>query len=81
MLPVAGTFDSESFHCGTAFHYDNTGGYAGSPGFAACNSRREARRAPASGLILIGLGIGVFAIVSGKRRSDAGTAANSHPVT
>ncbi len=77
LLPVRGTFDSESFHCGTAFHYDNSEGYAGSSEFAACNSHREARKAPASGLILIGLGIGAFASVSGKKRADARTAVNS----
>jgi hypothetical protein len=80
LLPVSGTFDSESFKCGTPFRYDNSGGYAGSQGFADCNERREARQIPAAGLILIGLGIGVFVAARGKRRSDARTVAESHPV-
>jgi hypothetical protein len=79
-LPVSGTFDSESFKCGTPFHYDNSGGYAGSQGFADCNERREARQIPAAGLIVIGLGVGVFSTARGKRRSDSRAVAESHPV-
>lgn len=66
LLPVSGTFDSESFTCGTPFHYDNSGGYAGSLAFANCNERREGRQVPAAGLILVGLGIGVFLTARGR---------------
>ena len=77
LLPLSGTFDSESFTCGTPFHYDNSGGYAGSQGFADCNERREGRQVPAAGLILVGLGIAVFATARGKRRSDTRTVVES----
>jgi drug/metabolite transporter (DMT)-like permease len=68
LVPVSGTFDSERFHCGTPFHYDNSGGYAGSEGFADCTSRREALRYPAAGLIIAGLGIGGAAFARGRGR-------------
>ena len=81
LVPVPGTFDSESFHCGTAIRYDNSEGYAGSQGFADCDENRRALRFPAGGLMLVGLGIGTFQMGSASRRSRAQRAASSQPVS
>jgi hypothetical protein len=75
LVPVSGTFDSERFHCGTPFHYDNSEGYAGSEGFADCTRRREALRYPAGGLLLVGLGFGAFAFARSRSRAAQETRA------
>jgi hypothetical protein len=52
LTPASGTFDSESYTCGTAFHFDSQG-YEGAPGFAACDEERKSRRVPAIGLLAL----------------------------
>jgi hypothetical protein len=52
LTPASGTFDSESYTCGTAFHFDAQG-YEGAPGFTACDEERKSRRLPALGLLAL----------------------------
>ena len=68
--PVPGMFGGESFTCGSAFIYDNSGGYRGSDGFATCNEERKSRLAPASCLILCGFLLGGL-VVRAAQKQDA----------
>jgi hypothetical protein len=68
VAPVAGTDDSESFHCGTPLHLDNSEGYRGSAGFAVCNETRRLRGGIAAGSVLLGAGIGTQALVMRRKK-------------
>lgn len=68
--PVPGTYEGESFHCGSPFLYDISEGYKGSDGFADCNRTRLQRRPMALGAIGLGLVLGVAVLSSARRRAD-----------
>jgi hypothetical protein len=64
--PVGGLYDSESFHCGSAFFFDNSEGYQGTDGFAACRATADARMPLA--VAAVGLGAGLVVAASLLRR-------------
>jgi hypothetical protein len=66
-VPVGGLYDSESFHCGPSFFFDNSEGYQGTEGFTACRATADARLPLA--LAPIALGAGLLALALVVRRS------------
>lgn len=66
---VPGSTEGETFTCGSPFSYDNSGDYAGTGGFAACDHIRRSRQPLAIGAIGLGLGVGAFALWAGRERT------------
>jgi hypothetical protein len=73
LTPVRGSTEGETFHCGTPFAYADSGNYAGTLGFIACDDRRHERAV----LAILGLALGAGVAASAgiwsyrSRRADA----------
>lgn len=64
---VAGTYDNESFQCGSPFAYDNSEGYGGTDEFEDCNRTRKIGLPLALGSLALGIAVGAPALVQPRR--------------
>jgi hypothetical protein len=72
-ISVGGSYEGESFTCGSPFNYDNSEGYRGSSDFDDCNSTREGRLPLTLGIIGLGAAslsfLAVATLTANRRRS------------
>jgi hypothetical protein len=64
--PVGSVADGESFHCGSAFFYDNSEGYRGFDGFRDCRETADSRLPLA--LTAMALGAGLLLVAASAHR-------------
>jgi hypothetical protein len=70
-FPVSGTFDSESFRCGSPFVVAaDDGGYGGTEQYEACDRERRHFRWPALGSLVLGIGLLAGTTTLARRLSD-----------
>ncbi len=70
-LPVSGTYDSESFSCGSpVLGVQDDGGYGGTEVYEACDRERVHRRWFALGALVLGAVLIGAVILSGRRQPD-----------
>jgi hypothetical protein len=67
LMPVGGTFDSESFTCGSSFLATDGTGYEGTEQYAACDRERSHLRWIASANVALGAVL-LGAVSAGARR-------------
>jgi hypothetical protein len=80
-FPVSGTFDSESFRCGSPFVVAaDDGGYGRTEQYKACDRERRHLRWVALGSLLLGLGLlaGTSSVARTPSRQRTDEVGNAH---